>query len=180
MHNRRIVTGHTPSGKSVFLADSSAPRTGVFKNVPGFAAALVWETAGDVRVPWSGQDPTPDAKSLLPPQGGTNLLLVTFPPDSVMTSPNFDPAAAGAEYMQLLPGLAERFEMDSPGMHTTDTVDYDILIEGEIHLELDDGVMKQLVPGDIVVQNGTRHAWRNKSDKPATMLFVLVSAQRKT
>ena len=180
MHNRRIVTGHSASGKSVFVSDAPAPRTGTFKSIPGFVASLVWETPRDATVPWSGGDPTIDSKSIVPPLGGTNLQLVTFPPDSVMMSEQFDPAAAGLESMQLLPGLAEKFEMDSPGMHTTDSVDYDILIEGEMHLELDDGAIVRLVPGDMVVQNGTRHAWRNKSDKPATLLFVLVGAKRKS
>lgn len=69
--------------------------------------------------------------------------------------------------------------MDNPGMHTSDSIDYDVVMEGEIHLELDDGESKKLSRGDVVVQNGTRHAWRNKSDKPATMLFVLVGAHRK-
>ena len=50
---------------------------------------------------------------------------------------------------------------------------------GEVHLELDDGEGKKLAPRDVVIQNGTRHAWRNKSSQPATMLFVLVGAQRK-
>lgn len=95
----------------------------------------------------------------------------------VMT-PTFDPVAAGGEYVKALPGLAEKFEIDNPGMHTTDTIDYGILIDGEIHLELDNNVVKKLSPRDIVVQNGTRHAWRNKSTKPATMLFVLVGATR--
>jgi hypothetical protein len=57
-------------------------------------------------------------------------MFVTFPPDSVMMTPAFDPAAAGGEYMQVVPGLAEKFEMDNPGMHTTDTVDYGVLIDG--------------------------------------------------
>jgi len=52
-------------------------------------------------------------------------------------------------------------------------------MEGELHLELDDGESKKLAPRDVVIQNGTRHAWRNKSSPPATMLFVLVGAQRK-
>jgi uncharacterized cupin superfamily protein len=107
-------------------------------------------------------------------------MVVTFPPDAVMMSSSFDPAAAGGEYMQVLPGLAEKFEMESPGMHTTDSVDYAVLLDGEIHLELDDGAAKKLAPRDVVIQNGTRHAWRNKSDKPATMLFVLVGAKRKS
>ncbi|WP_245289306.1 MULTISPECIES: cupin domain-containing protein [Bradyrhizobium] len=103
---------------------------------------------------------------------------VTFPPDSVMMSADFDPAAAGAEYMSRIPGLAQRFEPDSPGMHTTDSVDYGILIEGEISLELDDGKTVALKPGDVVVQNGTRHAWRNPGAKPATLIFVLIGASR--
>ena len=105
-------------------------------------------------------------------------MMVTFPPDSVMMSSDFDPAAAGAEYMSRLPGLAERFEPESPGMHTTDTVDYGILTEGEISLELDDGKVVALKPGDVVVQNGTRHAWRNRGTRPATLIFVLIGANR--
>ena len=80
--------------------------------------------------------------------------------------------------MRVLPGSAEKFEMDHPGMHTSDSVDYGVLIDGELHLELDDGATMKLAPRDVVVQNGTRHARRNKSDKPATMLFVLVGAKR--
>jgi len=121
-------------------------------------------------------DSTENSKSWVPSTGGTNLMIVKFPPDSVMSAPGFDPNAAGGEYMQKIPGLAERFEIDHPGMHTTDTVDYGVLLAGEIHLELDDGAIKKIQPHEVVIQQGTRHAWRNLSNKPATMLFVLVSA----
>ncbi|WFU41513.1 cupin domain-containing protein [Bradyrhizobium sp. CB82] len=97
-------------------------------------------------------------KSVLPDVGETRLMKVIFPPDAVMMSLTSDPSA---EYMSRLPGLAKRFEPENPGMHTTDTVDYGILVEGEISLELDDGQVVALKPGDVVVQNGTRHAWRN-------------------
>jgi quercetin dioxygenase-like cupin family protein len=63
-------------------------------------------------------------------------------------------------------------------MHTTDTVDYGIVLEGEVWLELDDGQQIHLHPHDVVVQNGTRHAWRNRSDKPVRMAFVLIGARR--
>jgi hypothetical protein len=175
---RRIVTGHGPQGKSIFLSDAPAPRETAFKHVPGFVTTLVWETAPGATVPASSGDPSVSATSWVPRPAGTNLMFVTFPPDAVMMSSSFDPAAAGGEYMHVLPGLAEKFEMDSPGMHTTDSVDYAVLLDGEIHLELDDGATKKLAPRDVVIQNGTRHAWRNKSDKVATMLFVLVGAQR--
>jgi len=178
MQVRTIVTGHSADGKSVFVSDSAAERSTAFQSVPGFETTMVWETTPGAAVPAGNQNPAPQAKSWVPLPGGTNLMFITFPPDSVMGSPSFDPAAAGAEYVKVLPGLAEKFEMEHPGMHTTDTVDYGVLIDGELHLELDDGATKKLAPRDVVVQNGTRHAWRNKSDKPATMLFVLVGAER--
>lgn len=175
---RRIVTGHGPNGKSIFVSDAAAPRETAFTHVPGFVTTLLWETKSGAGVPAAAGDPSVNAPSWVPLPGGTNLMFITFAPDAVMMNPSFDAAAAGAEYMQVLPGLAEKFEMDSPGMHTSDSVDYGVLLEGELHLELDDGVTKKLVPRDVVIQNGTRHAWRNKSDKPATMLFVLVGAKR--
>jgi hypothetical protein len=179
MQIRRIVTGHSPSGQSVFVEDGPATRTAVFEHVPGFEASLLWETAPGAKVPADGADAALAARAWSPSTGGTNLMFVTFPPDSVMAGPGFVPAAAGAEYMKKLPGLAEHFEPDHPGMHTTDTVDYGVLIEGELYLELDDGQIRRLSPRDVVIQNGTRHAWRNRSDKPATMLFVLVGASRR-
>jgi hypothetical protein len=105
-------------------------------------------------------------------------MVVTFPPDSVMMSETFDPVAAGREYRENLPGLAEKFEADDPGMHRTDSVDYGIVLQGEIWLELDGGRQVHLKPHDTVIQNGTRHAWRNKSDAPTTMAFVLIGARR--
>ncbi|MEQ6437959.1 cupin domain-containing protein [Comamonas sp. w2-DMI] len=179
MSYRRIVTGHDASGQSVFLSDATAARTTAFQHVPGFVTSLLWETQPDATIPASsGDDPAVAASSWVPGPNGTNLMFITFPPDSVMMSPGFDPMAAGGEYMQVLPGLAEKFEMENPGMHTTDTIDYGVLLDGEIHLELDNGAVKQLGRHDTVIQNGTRHAWRNTSDKPATMLFVLVGARR--
>jgi hypothetical protein len=172
------VTGHDSVGKSVFVSDTDAPRSVAFKEVPGFVTTLLWETRSDAKVPVSGRDAAVDAGSWVPEIGATNVMVVTFPPDAVMMASTFDPVAAGQEYMQNLPGLAECFEMDSPGMHTTDTVDYGMLLEGELHLELDDGQTRVLKRHDVVIQNGTRHAWRNRSDRPATMLFVLVGVSR--
>ena len=61
-------------------------------------------------------------------------------------------------------------------MHTTKSIDYAVLLEGEIWLELDDGVTTHLQPGDIVIQGAARHAWRNKGALPAKLLFVLIGA----
>lgn len=179
MDTRRIVTGHSATGKSVFVSDTTTPRNHKFKHVPGFETSLVWSTEPGGVVPASGDDPTEQAFSWVPQTDGTRLMVVTFPPDSVMGSLEFDPVAAGGEYTRTIPGLAERFEIESPGMHTTDTVDYAVLLDGELYLELDDGQRKKLARHDIVVQQGTRHAWRNLSNAPATILFVLVGAERR-
>ena len=64
-------------------------------------------------------------------------------------------------------------------MHTTDTIDYGIVLSGEIWLEVDDGEETRLRQHDVVIQNGTRHAWRNKSSAPATAAFVLIGVERK-
>jgi hypothetical protein len=180
MRIRRIVTGHDSQGTSVFVADGPAPRSTAFKSIPGFVTTLAWETPPEATVPVaSDRVASCEAASWVPAPGGTNLMFITFPPDSVMGAPEFDPHAAGQEMQQVLPGLAERFEPDCPGMHTTDTIDYGVLLDGELHLELDGGVTRKLSPMDVVIQNGTRHAWRNFSDKPATMLFVLTGARRR-
>ncbi|QFZ85167.1 cupin domain-containing protein [Variovorax paradoxus] len=177
MNIRRVVTGHSDAGKSVVVSDGPPPRSVDFKHVPGMSASLMWETTTGQQVGASAVDGTPSS-SWMPGVGGTNLMMLVFPPDSVMADPSFDAFAAGMEYVQNLPGLAEKFERDSPGMHTTDTVDYAVVLDGEICLELDDGQVVSLKKHDVVVQNGTRHAWRNRSDRPVTMLFVLTGAVR--
>ena len=178
MKIRRIVTGHDAQGNAVFVSDADAPRAVAFKNIPGHAFAQVWATSATATVPHQGTDPTVTGGPVVPEAGGTSLLVVTFPPDAVMASPTLDHAAAGAELAGALPGLIERFEQDNPGMHTTDSIDYGIVLDGEVWLELDNGAEKLVRTGDIVVQNGTRHAWRNKTDKPATVAFILIGATR--
>jgi hypothetical protein len=179
MKVRRVITGHA-EGKSVFVSDAPTPRARDFASIPGQASALVWSTPAVPAVPHDGSDAITAKSTYLPGRGETRLLVVSFAPDSVMMSKDFDPAAAGQELMAELPDLASTFEPDNPGMHTTESVDYGIMLDGEVWLELDDGKQVHLKPHDIVIQNGTRHAWRNKSDKPATMAFVLIGANRRS
>lgn len=173
--NARRITAARVNGRSVVAENAPLPRS-AFRTVPGFEATVVWGTTAAPTLSWPGSDSTPHPPSVLPGVGETRLLIVTFPPDSVMADPNFDPAAAGAEYGAKLPGLAELFEPECHGMHTTVTIDYDVVLEGHITVEFDDGKMVNLSKGDIVVQHGTRHAWRNRGTEPATMLFVLIGA----
>lgn len=180
MSFRRVVTGKNATGKSVVVSDGPSPREMALKHTPGFVSAPMWTIAGTPSLPADDKDPmSVPGSSLLPGSGGSSFMVVTFPPDSVMRSPDFDPAKAGPEHLAAAPGIAETFEMDNPGMHTTPTVDYVAVVEGEIVLELDDGVTVQLRKGDTVVQQGARHAWRNPGGKPATLAFVLLGGAAK-
>lgn len=179
MSFRRVVTGKNAAGKSVVVSDGASPREMALKHTPGFVSAPMWTIAGTPQLAADGKDPmSVPGSSLLPGPGGSSFMLVTFPPDNVMMSAEFNPALAGPEHLVAAPGIAETFEMDNPGMHTTPTVDYACIIDGEIVLELDDGVTVQLKKGDTVVQQGARHAWRNPSSKSATLVFVLLGAAK--
>ncbi|WP_037680165.1 cupin domain-containing protein [Streptomyces griseus] len=173
---RRIVTGHDENGRSVVVSDGPVPRSREFTTLPGFVSRLLWATEPGEPLGRTGADPTPKVTSLLPAPGGNRFIVLTLPPDTAMADPAFDPVAHGREQQADSPGLADLMEAD--GMHTTPTVDYGIVLRGEIVLELDDGHHTHLSAGDVVIQNGTRHGWRNHSDQPVTMAFVLIGAER--
>lgn len=175
---RRVVTGHDGNGRSVVVSDGPVPRSREFTSLPGWVSRLPWATDPGDPVSHSGADPTPHVTSLLPAPGGTRFVVLTFPPESAMADPAFDPAAFDREQRADSPGIADLMEPD--GMHTTPTVDYGIVLQGELVLELDGGRCTRLSAGDIVIQNGTRHAWRNRSGRPATMAFVLIGANRES
>lgn len=174
---RRVVTG-IRNGKSVFLSDDTAPNAHQYASIPGHMSSVIWATAPVPSLPLDGAEPAPPRIAIPPAPGATRLMIVRFPPDSALASPEFDRKAAGPELAEHIPGLAESFEADHPGMHTTDTIDYDIVLDGEIWLELDDGAEVRLRQGDVAIQCGTRHAWRNKGGRPATLAFVLIGAVR--
>jgi mannose-6-phosphate isomerase-like protein (cupin superfamily) len=175
---RRVVTGKSGS-KSVIVSDGGTRRAKVFKHIPGQSSALIWSTPATPTLPVDGADVISEKSSYVPLQPGeTRLMVVTFAPDSVMAT--IDLAAGFGEFAEHVPDLAAAMEPDSPGMHTTETVDYGIVLEGEVWAEVDDGKQVHLKPHDIIVQNGTRHAWRNKSDKPVKIAFVLIGAQKKS
>ena len=81
-----------------------------------------------------------------------------------------------ADLEEKLPGLARYMDASDPGMHTTDTIDFEVVLEGTIVLELDDGAELTLHPGDTVVQNGTRHRWINPGDTPARLALFMCGA----
>ncbi|WP_137134172.1 cupin domain-containing protein [Rhizobium sp. FKY42] len=174
---RRVVTGINESGKSIVVSDGSSSAERALQHSPGFVIAPLWRLEETPPQNDRSTDPLSQAGSLLAPPGGAVFIVVTFPPDSITAAPDFDPVAAGGEFAEAVPGLAETFEPDHPGMHTTPTLDFATVVCGNVVLELDDGVTVALTQGDTVVQRSTRHAWRNPGSEPATVSFVMLGTR---
>lgn len=176
IHPRLVVTGRETNGTSVFVSDQPvepiAPAA-----FHGSEFYLLWGTEdGAAQVGTKPRQST--FVPYFPGVGGTRIMFLRWAPESSAPERADDPAVAAAEAAQLLPGLMDVFEPDHPGMHTTDSVDYGICLEGELYLELDNGKEVLLTPGTVVVQQGTRHAWHNRSNKTALMCYVLIGANR--
>jgi mannose-6-phosphate isomerase-like protein (cupin superfamily) len=175
MSIRCVVTGRTPSGKSVIAKDSSVQAITV-TSLPGFEFHRIW---GADSVPQLPSDGTPPPQPrYFPPPAGFRFAFFTVPPDTGKRPEYPDLAAAFRELQEKLPGLAEVVEPMNPGMHTTDTVDFDVVLSGEVYLELDDGAEVLLKAGDCVVQNGTRHSWHNRSSQNCVVAVAIVGAKR--
>src|SRR5215472_12701962 len=179
MKVRRVVTGHDDAGKAVFSSD---------EHVDPVTVALI--PGGEFHLLWGGDDPPtfpddgapPPQPTYFPPVGGYRFGLFTVPPMSASATASvpaeLDIEAALTEVEQKLPGLVAHMEPDNPGMHTTDTIDFEVVLSGEVILELDDGVEKVLHPGDAVVQNGTRHRWGNRGSERAVVALFITGAHR--
>jgi hypothetical protein len=173
---RLVVAARTADGTSTVTADALAEPVTVAA-YPGSEFFLLWGTDDGEPTVHDG----PAQPVLLPfyaGVGGTRLLLARYQPQSSTPEPVGDPDRLAAEVEEKLPGLSEVFEPGDSGMHTTDTIDYGICLEGEMHLELDGGREVLVTAGTCVVQLGTRHAWHNRGDRPALMAFVGVGARR--
>jgi hypothetical protein len=171
MEIRRVVTG-TRGGKAVVVADERVPPTTVAP-MPGSEFHQIWGSDGTVELPSDGA--RTDAPGWFPPVGGFRFLFFTLAPAGAGPAADLDEAAE-AEMREKLPGLLDVLEPEHPGMHATDTVDVVHILSSAV--ELDDGATVEIAAGDVVVQNGTRHAWHNRSAEPCVMVAVQVGAGR--
>lgn len=146
---RRVVTGHDGGGKAKVLIDAIATNEKA-GSAAGQYSTLMWCTdAMPAAMPIGEDIEDMGARSLgtYPPVNGTRFMIAEYPPGN------------------------------TPRRHRTETVDYIIVLDGEIAMELDDGQWVTLRQGDVMIQRGTYHAWRNTSGKPCRMAFVLIDAQ---
>ena len=173
MDVRRVVTGVNPEGKSVVVSDGPPPRSVTFELAGGTEMTDCWHLGSPPQDPGDGGDLDRNA-NLVPPPGGTHWRFVEFPPQAAAPA-NAEAASITAEFNEKLPDWLDHFDAARPGMHKTETIDFGIVLSGEIWLELDEGEV-HLTAGDCIVQRGTMHAWRNRSDRACIMSFVLIEA----
>lgn len=169
---RRVVTGHDQGGKAVVVMDGVAANVVTSQHRPGGRTNLWRTTAAPADL--SGRKDAADAEfTLAPPPSGTNFRISEFPPEDPEEMKAIDGSRAFAEV-----GAAQTLVAGArhPFMHRTATIDYAIVLEGEITLLLDDSEVA-LKAGDVVIQRGTNHAWSNRSEVPCMMAFVLIDGK---
>jgi len=168
---RRIVTGHNAQGRAIFLSDGPAPA--VFDRGPGATAVTeLWETSATPASNAGSADPTVGAPQRLPPpKNGSKFRVVEYPPDSQRVA-----ALHGASHDSKAEGYVRDLKnARHPGFHKTATIDYAIVLSGEIYALMDEGEVL-LKAGDVLVQRGTNHAWSNRTEQPCCIAFVLIDA----
>jgi mannose-6-phosphate isomerase-like protein (cupin superfamily) len=175
---RRVVTGHDGQGRAVVVADGWATAVRTVPLWPGLVSTDIWKTkASPVVIEREEPDPTLGPRTLHPAPQGTLIRISIVPPESGWIT-ELDAEKAREVFRGV--GNADASTMGRGGrhplMHRTQTLDYAVVLEGEITLVLDDSEV-HLRAGDVVIQRGTNHAWSNRSTKPARMLYVLMDGR---
>jgi mannose-6-phosphate isomerase-like protein (cupin superfamily) len=166
---RRIVTGHDANGRAIVIIDD-APAAVVLEKAGGLRLTELWATSG-TPAEFSATDKSKRPRRIEPDPGGSVFRVIEYPPDAERLKslkPEEYFASMGAQ-------AADNATRRHPGMHRTKTLDYAIVLSGEIYAVLDEGEVL-LKAGDVLVQQGTNHAWSNRTDKPAVIAFVLIDA----
>jgi hypothetical protein len=170
---RRIVTVNNAQGRSCIAEDGVSPAMLTLPGRTGFRNNNLWRTVGsptDTTAP----DTVLEHRGVLPPPGGTVLRVVDIPPEP--KDPEERARAMEAAFKQVYPDAVHQPDQRHPGMHVTPTIDYAIVLHGEVYAILDEAetLMKA---GDILIQRGTNHAWANRSDAIARIAFILVDGR---
>ncbi len=170
---RRVVTGLSPSGKAIVTHDGPAPNV-KYRQASGVYSTLLWMT-DETPADNARQDDAADREcGTAPPQSGTIFRIVDFPPPAEV--PKAVSNEAVLKEMGITEHLTENAAARSPFMHRTNSIDYAIVLAGEIDMLLDDSEV-HLGVGDILIQRGTNHAWVNRGTQWCRVAFVLVGAK---
>lgn len=173
---RRIVTGHNSSGQAIIQEDGLVPR---YKQIGGPTGPMfheVWNTRETpAPIDAASGEPEEDGILLAAPKNGTRIRVLDIPPDD----PSFaekTPEEARAHFEEI--GAGDASSHTGAGskhahMHRTETIDYGIVLDGELVLIVDEGETV-CRPGDIIIQRGTNHGWANRTDKNCRIAFILI------
>jgi len=175
---RRVVTGHDQNGKAIVISDGPAPFVHVNAVNPEWYSTDIWRTHEcPAKVVSKADESTLGPRRQMPTRRGTVLRINNFPPETDEVR-QMDPEASRKAFAALGNEKAATFGKGGrhPLMHRTETIDYAIILSGEITMVLDD-VDVELKAGDVVVQCGTNHAWSNRSNAPCVIAFVLIDGE---
>ncbi len=173
---RRIVTGHNASGQAIIQEDGPVPR---YQKIGGESGPMfheVWNTTETpVRIDAASGEPPEDGIKLAPPKNGTRIRVLDIPPDGDKLN-DVTPEEARAHFAEV--GAGDASSHTGAGtkhahMHRTETVDYGIVLEGELVLIVDEDETVCRA-GDIIIQRGTNHGWANRTDRNCRIAFILI------
>lgn len=176
---RRIVTGHDSAGRAIFLEDGAVPRIQRIGGDKGPLFQEIWNTrATPAPIDAASGEPYEASIVLAPPKKGTRIRVLDIPPEDDALK-DMTPEQAQAHFAEI--GAAAASSHSGEGsrhayMHRTETIDYGIVLEGEVVLILDEGETTMRA-GDIVIQRGTNHGWSNRSDRNCRIVFVLIDGE---
>jgi len=175
---RRVVTGHDENGKAIVVSDGPAPKVHTSPLRPGHYSTDLWRTNEmPVRISRTEPEPTEGPRKIVANPNGTIVRISSVPPHPESLR-GMDGEQARKVFEALGDPEASTFGQNQrhPYMHRTETVDYAIILEGEMYLVLDDSEVL-LKARDVVAQRGTNHAWSNRSDKPCNVAFILIAGK---
>lgn len=175
---RRIVTGHDADGKAIILSDASPERTYMIGGPKGAKFHEVWNTRqSPALIDSRAGEPEETSLVLAPPKGGTRIRVIDFPPEGEEIR-NLSKEEASQHFKSMGGEDASKAGQGAPHplMHRTATIDYGIVLEGELTLIVDKGEAT-INAGDIIIQRGTNHAWANRSGKICRVAFILIDGQ---
>ncbi len=174
---RRVITGFDDAGKSVVVDDGLSASTVTIDQIK-FARTGIWQLDEPPTDTSAGSEPPGGSIPMTPAAGGMTFMIVELAPDASITR-ELDMAALGQEMTSKVPGMMQALDPSKGvGMHKTETIDFITVVSGEVFLKLDGGEEVHLKAGDLVVQRGTWHAWRNRSSEPCILSAVMVSAEK--
>jgi hypothetical protein len=172
---RRVVTGHNADGKSIFITDAPTPH--VFQRSPGSAIVMeLWETHATPADNRGNDDAIARGFRLPPPKNGSVFRIIEYPPDKERLKALAAERAGPDDGSGWLQAADKGGAARHLGFHKTASVDYAIVLSGEIVALMDEGEVL-LKTGDVLIQRGTNHAWSNRTDEPCYVAFVLIDAQ---